>query len=300
MPERHPTSGELDRLLDGLLTGDAADADGGLLDAARRVRLLAEEPIPTDVRDRHLAAIRAAAAEQGAPGTTTSVGWLDRMRRRAAAIAAATGLVFSATGGGAVALAQDAAPDDLLYGVKRASEQVALVVAADDASLHLRFAERRLDEIGGSPDHAADLADEAARHLGLAQQEGADLSEAGVNAVERLSEVVLQLDNENARIAVSRACARIAEKHGRDGSSCGYDGVSQPGRSGDAPGQNRDGAPGRSGDAPGRSGDARGRSGDVPAPAEQGQQDDQDEDARPDDAGPPSEAPAPAPDRDGG
>lgn len=300
MPERHPTRDELDRFLDGLLTGDATngDADGALLDAARRVRLLADEPIPTDVRNRHLTAIRTAAAEQAA-GTTASVGWLDRMRRRAAAIAAATGLVFSATGGGAVALAQDAAPDDLLYGVKRASEQVALAVSADDASLHLRFAERRLDEIGGSPDHAADLADEAAHQLGLAQQEGADLSEAGVNAVERLSEVLVQLENENARIAVSRACARIAEKHGRDGSSCGYDGASQPGRSGDAPGQSGD-APGRSGDAPGRSGDAPGRSGDAPGPAEQGEQGDQHEDARPDDAGPPSEVPAPGADGDDG
>lgn len=294
MPDRHPTSDELDRLLDGLLNGDATDAHPGLLDAARRVRLLAEEPIPTDVRDRHLMAIRTAAAENVATGTTTSVGWLDRMRRRAAAIAAATGLVFSATGGGAVALAQDAAPDDLLYGVKRASEQVALAVSTDDASLHLRFAERRLDEIGGAPDHAPDLADEAARQLGLAKQEGADLSEAGVNAVERLSEVVAQLENENARIAVSRACARIAEKHGRDGSSCGYDGESQPGRSGEAPGHNGD-APGRSGDAPGRSGEARG-GGDAPGPAGQGEQD---EDARPDDAGPPSEIPAPGADGDG-
>lgn len=289
MPDRHPTSDELDRLLDGLLTGDAADTHEELLDAARRIRLLAQEPIPTDVRNRHLTAIRAAAAERVATGTTASVGWLDRVRRRAAAIAAATGLVFSATGGGAVALAQDAAPDDLLYGVKRASEQVALAVSADDASLHLRFAERRLDEIGGSPDHAADLADEAARQLGLAQQEGADLSEAGVNAVQRLSEVVAQLENENARIAVSRACARIAEKHGRDGSACGYDGVSRPGRSGDAPGQNGDSDdPGRSGDAPGRSGDAPGRSGDASGTADA----DEGEEPRPDDPGPPDGVPA--------
>lgn len=291
MPDRHRTSDELDRLLDGLLTGDATDAHDGLLEAARQVRLLAEEPVPTDVRNRHLTAIRAAAADQAATGTTAPVGWRDRVRGRAAAIGAATGLVFSATGGGAVALAQDAAPDDLLYGVKRASEQVALAVSADDASLHLRLAERRLDEIGAAPDHAADLADEAARQLGLAKQEGADLSEAGVNAIERLSEVVAQLENENARIAVSRACARIAEKHGRDGSSCGYDGVSRPGRSGDAPGQNGDSgdAPGRSGDAPGRSGDAPQHSGEAPVPADEG---DRGEDARPDDAGPPEGVPA--------
>lgn len=303
MSEPQLTPEELDRLIDGLLDGaddphDATAARHGyaLMSAARDLRSLADEPIPTAVRDRHLAAIRTAAAD-GTPATSKArTGWMPTLRRRAAAIAAATSLAFSATGGGAVALAQDSNPGDPLYGVKRASEHVALAVTNDDARLHLSFAERRLNELEAVPDHAPQLAGEAAQQLALAQEGGADLSEAGVNAVERLSQVVGQLAegdaSENAVIAVSRACDRIATRHGHDASVCGYEGES-PGNSGDAPGQGED-RPGRSGEAPrGSSDGAPGRGGDD-APA--GRDDagtTGDEGARPDGAGPPDGVPGP-------
>lgn len=299
MPDPQLTPEELDRLIDGLLDGSDAPQgattarDGyALMHTARDVRSLADEPVPTAVRDRHLAAIRAAAADHAPAASTGRTGWMSTLRRRAAAIAAATSLAFSATGGGAVALAQDANPGDPLYGVKRVSENVALAVTNDDARLHLSFAERRLDELEAVPDRAPQLADEAAQQLQLAQEGGADLSEAGVNAVERLSQVVGRLAegdaSENAVIAVSRACDRIATRHGHDPSACGYDGESQPGGSGDAPGRSGD-TNGRSGDAPGRSGDAPGRSDDAPTG-----RDDADTDGdgtRPDGAGPPDGAP---------
>lgn len=307
MSEPQLTPEELDRLIDGLLDGaddpqDAVAAGHGyaLMNAARDVRSLVDEPIPTAVRDRHLAAIRAAAADP-APATSTG-GWLSTLRRRAAAVAAATTLAFGATGGGAVALAQDANPGDALYGVKRVSENVALAVTNDDARLHLSFAERRLNELEAVPDQAAELAGEAAQQLELAQERGADLSEAGVKAVERLSQIAAQLDerdaNENAVIAVSRACARIADRNDAvSGDDCNYDPTQSLGNSGDARGQHEDG-PGGSGEAPRRGGDgAPGRGGEAPA----GRDDagtTGDEGPRPDGAGPPEDVPGPGAEAD--
>lgn len=289
------TPDELDRLIDGLLQGadDTSDAEASrhryaLLSAARRIRALADEPVPAEIRNRHLATIRRAAAERSAPTPAAADGsnWLLGLRRRAAAVAAATGLVFTATGGGAVALAQDATPDDALYGVKRLSENVALAVTSDDAQLHLQFAERRLEELEAAPDHAAELAPQAAEHLNHAQAHGASADDAGAAAVARLSTVLDQLSqntevNENALSAVSRACQRIAERHGHDGPDapdCG-DAEDPPGRSGENPGN--------SGEAPGRSGEAP-RGGPDTTDADEG--------ARPDGAGPPEGVPAPGSD----
>lgn len=279
------TPDELDRLIDGLLQGadDTSDAEASrhryaLLSAARRIRALADEPVPAEVRSRHLATIRQAAAERSAPTPVAASGsnWLLGLRRRAAAVAAATGLVFTATGGGAVALAQDAAPGDALYGVKRVSENVALAVTSDDAQLHLQFAERRLEELEAAPDHAAELAPLAAEHLNHAQAHGAAADEAGAEAVLRLSAVLQKFAenpevNDNARIAVSRACERIADRHGGE-----CDNTEPPG-------------------SPGRSDDARGNSGGRSDQAPRGGPDtaDTDEGARPDDAGPPEGVPAP-------
>lgn len=288
------TPDELDRLIDGLLDGadtpqDVAQGDA-LMDAARQIRDLAES-IPADVRNRHLAAIRAAAADP-APAMSAA-GWLPTLRRRAAAIAAATTLAFGTAGGGAVALAQDANPGDPLYGVKRVSENVALAVTSDDARLHLQFADRRLDELEAVPGHAPELASAAAQQLHLAQKHGADLGEAGAQAVARLSELVGsgQLGSENAEIAVSRACDRIATRHGHTPDDCDYDPDHSPGKSGEAPG--------RSGDGPGNSGDPQGRSDGAPA----GRDDigtSGDEGNRPDGAGPPDGVPGPDADTDAG
>lgn len=296
---------ELDRLIDGLLDhdhldrGELTDLDPSihgyaLLSAARQIRSLSEEPVPADVRDRHLAAIRQAAAERTAPAATAATGsnWLLGLRRRAAALAAATGLVFTATGGGAIAMAQDAAPGDALYGVKRASESVALAVTSDDARLHLQFAERRIEELAAAPEHAEELAPQAAEHLNNAQAHGAAADEAGAKAIESLTAVLANLPDEasNARIAVSRACARIAERHGHDAPDC--DATGTPGKSGEAPRRNN--APGQNGNAPG---DAPGRSGDAPRggadTSDTSDGSDTDEGARPDDAGPPEGVPAP-------
>lgn len=301
MSEPQLTPDELDRLIDGLLDGADDPRDGAttrhayaLLNAARDVRSLADEPVPTAARDRHLAAIRAAAA--GSAPVASTGGWLSTLRRRAAAVAAATTLAFSATGGGAVALAQDANPGDPLYGVKRASENVALAVTNDDARLHLSFAERRLDELEAVPDHAPQLADEAALQLEFAQQRGADLSEAGVEAVARLSQVVGQLGefgaSENAVIAVQRACARIADRNTNVTDDCGYDEERLPGRSGDAPGRSDD-DPDRSNDVPGRSHDAPDGRDDHAPDGRDDADTSRDDGARPDGAGPPDDAPGP-------
>lgn len=289
------TPEELDRLIDGLLDGADGPQDVAhgyaLMNAARQIRELADEPIPADVRDRHLAAIRTAAA--GPARETSSAGWLSTLRRRAAGIAAATTLAFGATGGGAVALAQDANPGDTLYGVKRISENVALAITSDDARLHLEFAERRLDELESAPDQAGELASAAAQQLGLAQEHGAELGDAGAQAVERLSQLANdpdKLGSDDARIAVARACHRIAERNSNITNTCEYDETLLPGESGDAPGRQDDGP-----DQPGNSGDAPGRSGDAPAGRDDAGTSGDDGD-RPDGAGPPDGAPGPGAD----
>lgn len=47
---------------------------------------------------------------------------------------------------GAVIVAQDAIPGDTLYGVKRLSEQMRLIVAQDETALREEFAQRRIEE----------------------------------------------------------------------------------------------------------------------------------------------------------
>lgn len=105
-------------------------------------------------------------------------GWMTTGTRRWATAAAAIALILVA-GAGAVAASAHALPGELLYPVKRASEQARLAAAFSDrarAELHLAYAERRVDEtstlvergdMGQTPANAARLEHHlaAASHL---------------------------------------------------------------------------------------------------------------------------------------
>ncbi|HEX9890283.1 MAG TPA: DUF5667 domain-containing protein [Nitriliruptorales bacterium] len=253
---------------DGVMWDDVALAVAAL-------RIEGERPVPAGVAERHLAAMHAALDEIAtAPGR--SGGSLAWRRRLAGATAAVT--AFTAFGGGAVAVAQEAVPGDVLYGMKRASEQVRLVIERDpagDAELHLGFAEERLTELQSAPGAADELLENAFDHLARAEQHGnaethSQAQAAGVRAIEVLNEL---LDGKLPETASPRARESLERARDRrqahvDARSEGATGRDQaPGlqRGDDAPGpQGGDGAPGRSGDAPTGPGDAPANRGRAP------------------------------------
>jgi len=89
------------------------------------------------------------------------------------AVAMTTVLVILLAGIGAVAALGSALPDDALYPVKLAAEQVRVTLAfsdVDEAKLHLQFAERRADEMTemarqGKSDKISMLTEQIAKHL---------------------------------------------------------------------------------------------------------------------------------------
>jgi hypothetical protein len=216
-----------------------------------RLRSLADEPLPTVVRDRHLHRLRTHVLDEVAPARRPRRAGSWR-RRLAPLTAAATALVLFG-GGGTVVAAQDALPDDALYGVKRASEQVWVGMPRGReraADVRLAMAERRLGEARRAPHHAERLIAE-----GVADAEAAaeDRPEGAIEAFERLlgggEGRLPEQASPRAREALHRNCTRIAEKHGLDGTRCGPapDAGDHPGRGlgrDGAPGQGRDGAPG--------------------------------------------------------
>ncbi|WP_051684321.1 hypothetical protein [Blastococcus sp. URHD0036] len=79
----------------------------------------------------------------------------SRWRTRLTAGLAGGALAVSALGA-LVALSADAQPGDLLYPLKRGTEQTQLALAGDDRGLTLlQFASTRLDELGAAPDDPA-------------------------------------------------------------------------------------------------------------------------------------------------
>lgn len=93
--------------------------------------------------------------------------------RRKWAVAMTTVLVVLLAGIGTVAASASALPDDALYPVKLAAEQVRVTVAfsdVDEAKLHLQFAERRAEEMTemarqGKSDKISMLTEQIARHV---------------------------------------------------------------------------------------------------------------------------------------
>ncbi|HEX2029395.1 MAG TPA: DUF5667 domain-containing protein, partial [Nitriliruptorales bacterium] len=247
-----PDDDAVDRLIDDIVAGRQPPVAGPELGrfvlAAQGVNRLREEPLPADTQTAQLAAIRAHVARTrwpGHEGHTPVVG----ARRRLAVAAAAVATFFSIGGGGVVALAQHALPGDLLYGLKRASERVAVAFERDPAAaaqLRLHFAERRVTEAGAAPDRAGVLLDEA-----IAQADRA-AGDAAATAVARLDHLLAgggPAGTDTSRRAIGEACARIAREHGHElPQHCAQAAETSTLRTDNR----REGAPGRSRPGPGR------------------------------------------------
>ena len=146
MGSRH--SKDLNRLLDGLAAGDEPVATGDLaplLHAARVARASLRRPLDRNVAQMHLNALRADRARN-----VVLVPSRSRRGVRAAALGLVAAIVLTLGAGSAVAASAGALPGDGLYGVKRAVERISLAMHRDPvgrASLHLQFAQERLNEI---------------------------------------------------------------------------------------------------------------------------------------------------------
>lgn len=243
---------DLDRLVDETLTtgGRSPAAGGGRTDdpwreVAQRLRALADEPLPATTRDRHLARLRQTPAE-ATPAAGRRRPWRrGHLPRRLVPVAAAMLLLLVVSGGGAVAVAQDATPDDPLYGIKRASEEVWAAMPRDSeraAQVQLTLAMRRHGEAMRAPGHAEQLLAAGAENAGNAADE---LPEEAFRTFQRLlgrtDEPGLPSHaSPRAHAAIHRNCERLADRHGFDERDCGDppDDV-HPGR-----GAGRDGHPG--------------------------------------------------------
>lgn len=246
-PENVTDVDALDGLVDDVLAGrvEPGEHDPEVLTSLHRVRRLDQEPLPAATRDGHLLRIRT----HGPAGDRRSV---RRPRRRLVAVGAATALLVFGSGG-AVAAAQAAQPDELLYGLKRTSEQVWLTVPRASeraAEVHLTLAARRIDEARQAPEHAERLVAEGLENVEAAAEERPE--EAIENFERLLGDGADRLpDNASpvARAALHRNCVRIAGKHGLSAEGCGDapdvehpgrgHGVGKGGDRPDAPGQGR-------------------------------------------------------------
>jgi hypothetical protein len=219
-------------------------------EAEARLGSLRDEQVPPEVRTRHLARIR---SHEPTPVPAPARRPAPRTRRLVPLTAATAALLLF---GGSVVAAQEAAPDDALYGVKRASESVWLALPRDadrSAEVHLALAERRLGEARRAPEHAPRLIDE-----GVAEAEAAadDRPEEAVEALGRLlgegADALPAQASPRARQALHRNCTRIAARHGLSDAPCGTapEAGDHPGRGPrgeDGPGLGREGAPGQLG-----------------------------------------------------
>lgn len=247
---------------DGILghgAGEPTDGrvGGDIVLAAAALKAAGERPIPTAVVQRHLQAMHDEL--DATTPATTGLGGRWSWRRRLAGAAAAVTAFTTAGGGTAVAFAQEAAPGDALYGVKRASEQVRLALELDpqgDAALHLELAQRRLDEAEQAPGVADDLLDVALEHIAEAEDHGdagtrAAAAAAGQRAVDVLTEL---LDGKLPETASDQARAALERARDRKQAHIDARADGQTGR-GQAPGQQTDREPGAGGRdrAPGQS-----------------------------------------------
>lgn len=205
----------VDRLVEAVLAGN--EPDEGLAGAARRVRALASAPVPTEVRDRHLALIRSRLTDRPSPPVTAGP-----IRRRLTALAAGLATFLTLGGGGAVALAQNAQPGDPLYGLKRATERVRLAFAGEDEdTLRLTLAERRIEEAERAVEQRPELLTDALDELLAASHVPSDHA---VAVLASLLETDLPAAAANrARIALAAACERIAERSASVPDACRSD-----------------------------------------------------------------------------
>ncbi len=202
-----------------------AEEDRAVLEAAASLRSLATAPIPDETIAAHLSAMSEALAAE--PALTPGVSWASatplttwqRLRGRIAAVAATATLFTAGGGGAAVAVAQEANPGDALYGLKRASEQVRLVVSSDDAPIHLELAARRIAEAQAVPEEAEDLGDEALESLADAEAAGADPEAVNIASENALATITELLDeklpdtaSDNAREALTRVQEKLAAR----------------------------------------------------------------------------------------
>jgi anti-sigma-K factor RskA len=223
--------GDVDALVDRLLAEGKAETHAEaaeIVASMQRVRTLADEPLPAASRVRHLQRIRTheVAAQDDARATRqirrTRTGGF---RRRFVVVAAASLAVLMLTAGSAVGLAQGAEPEDLLYGVKRASEQAWLAVprgSERSAEVHLALAERRLDEARRAPAHAERLVAEGIENAEVAAEELP--GEAVENLLRLLGDgpdALPENASPAARAALHRNCVRISDRHDLGPERCG-------------------------------------------------------------------------------
>ena len=186
---------------------------GPLLKIAGRVKEAAAAPPPTFVEgleERLLekAKILRPRSEEAGFGARWKRGLLAFTSGRVRRVAVILAVVLALSGTGAVVAAQDSLPGDILYSVKRATEQLGLLVAPGSvrkADLHLEFTRRRTEEIErlGSKGQEIDeaiLQDLAAETEGAMEEiEGAPqgrregLLEKLVDLTERQQEVLQNL-----------------------------------------------------------------------------------------------------------
>lgn len=245
---------ELDHLIDELVAGrhasDEAEADD-VAAALQRVRAMAAEPLPAASRSRHLAAIRTAGTTTSpspAPARRMRPGWLPRFRHALVPVTAVVTALVLVGGGGTVALAQDAGPDDTLYPVKRGTERLWLALprgAERAAEAHLAIAERRVEEAELAPEHADDLLADGVSNVEEAAEEKPEEALATFARLLGTGEDALPAHaSPRARSALYRNCLRIAAKHGLD-HAC-----PEPADLGEHPGRGRGAGPGGPGSGP--------------------------------------------------
>jgi hypothetical protein len=130
------------------LAADLDDAPDPRFRAATRDRLVAMAAVraPRPAPRSGLRRVLAARADGGPPAA-----WRTRLT------AGLAGAAMTVTALGTLAaLSTDARPGDVLYGLKRGTEQTQLALAGDDRGLTLlEFAQTRLDELAAPPEFAA-------------------------------------------------------------------------------------------------------------------------------------------------
>ena len=208
----------------------------------RRLRALAEEPLPPSTRERHLARLEQTPAGMARAGRRGR----GRVPRRLVPVFAAMLLLLVVSGGGAVAAAQDATPDEVLYPVKRASEEVWVAMPRGSeraAQVQLNLAMRRHGEAMRSPRHAERLLAAGVEHAESAAEE---LPEEAFDTFQRLlgdgEDALPSHASPRAHAAIHRNCVRLADRYpDLDAGGCGEAPPDvHPGR-----GMDRDGHPGR-------------------------------------------------------
>lgn len=211
-----------DRLVDDVLAGRVGTGGGEAAEVTGRLRALARDPVPPSTRDRHLAWLRGVTEPVGRP--VAAAPSRGRLRRRLAPVVAAAAALLLA-GGGTVAIAQDATPDEALYGVKRASEDVWVSMPRGPqraAEVQLTLAMRRHGEAAHSPEHAEQL---LAAGVENAENAAEELPEEAFETFKRLlgdgEDAHPAHASPRAKMALHRNCERLAGRHGFDASDCG-------------------------------------------------------------------------------